>query len=583
MQRNRRLKRDKRSSSKSLELETTVIDAVKRKGEIERLKDFNERIIRCIEEGILINDVNGYITFVNPKMVEMLGYMEHELLGKHWKKIVPPAYYKKVEEEISRRPRGEKSSYEICLLSKDGKEIPVIVSATPIFEDGRYAGDLAAFTDITERKKAEEEINYMRLLDQCQSFISTKFITEKKIDRAINESLKILGETVKVNRVYLFMIRENEEVIDNTHEWCSKGTTSQIENMQGLKGETFPWWAGKLLKNEAIIVSDINKLPPEAEAERKVLETQNVRSLVVVPIYLEGELKGFIGFDDTKRKRKWKEEEVALLRTVAGILISAIRRKQAEKELKEYAENLEALVQQRTRALKESQEKLLKSQRMATIGEIAAMVGHDLRNPLTGIAGAAYYLKMHLGPKIDKKSREMLKVIEKDIEYANKIINDLLELSKEIRLELTPTTLKSIIRETLSQIEIPKNVQIRNKIHATSRRIIVDKNKIKRVFLNLIKNALDAMPNGGRLEIRSEEEEEALKITVCDTGIGIPKEMIKKIWTPFFTTKAKGLGLGLPICKRIIEAHGGTITVKSRKGKGTCFTIKIPYRMKGKK
>ena len=565
---------------KPLEIKVDTLENVQEDRKFQSLRDFSERIIRCIEEGILINNAEGYITFVNPKMAEMLGYTEQELSGKHWKEIVPCAYHKKVEEEMSKRPKGRKSSYEICLLSKNGKEIPVIVSATPIFEKEKYIGDLAAFTDITKRKKAEEKIRYMQLLDRCQSLISTKFITERNIDNAINDALKILGETVKVNRVYLYLVRENEEVVDNTHEWCSEGTTSQIENMQGLKGETFPWWTEKLLKNELIVIPDVSKLPSEANAERKLQESQGVRSLVVVPIYLEGKLQGFIGFDDTQKPRKWKGEEIALLQTVAGIIISAIKRKRTEKILEEYTENLEVLVHKRTKELRASQEKLLKAQRMATIGEIAAMVGHDLRNPLTGIAGAVYYLKMHLGPQVDRKSKEMLKIIEKDVEYSNKIINDLLDLSKEIQLELTQTSPSALVKETLSQIEAPKNVQVIN--HTQNKpKIYVDKNKMKRVFLNIVRNAFDAMPNGGRLEISCEEEDGWLKIVFCDTGVGMSKEILEKIWKPFFTTKAKGMGLGLPISKRIIEAHGGQITVKSKKGKGSCFTVKIPIGREG--
>ena len=678
-----------------------VISIEGRRRKLSFFKDFDKYIVQCIEEGILANDAEGYIIFVNPKMAQMLGYSEQELLGKHWKEIVPRAFHKKVEEETKKRPEGKKSSYEICLLSKNGKEIPVIVSAVPIIRKGRYAGDLAAFTDITERKKAEEElarqkeklntllanmpegvvienrnfeieyaneplikafgniigkkcyrvfigrdkpcpvcpikeilikekniktmryeavdrfgniyeliaspiknpdgttsilevarniteekkaeekINYMNKLDHCKSVISTKFVMEKDVDKAINDALKILGETVKVNRVYLYLIREREgvTVADNTHEWCSRGTTPQIKKMKGLKPERFPWWTKQLRENKPIVVSDVSELPPEAEAERKLQESQDVRSLVVVPIYLEGKPKGFIGFDDTEKTRKWKDEEIALLRTVAGIIISAIERKQAEKMLEEYTENLEKLVEERTRELKASQEKLLKAQRMATIGEIAAMVGHDLRNPLTGIAGAVYYLKMRLGSKLDDKSKEMLEIIEKDVEYSNKIISDLLDMSKEIVLELTEASPSLLIEEALSQIEVPKNIRVVNQTQSKPK-IRVDKDKMKRVFLNIIRNAFDAMPKGGKLEIHSEEKDCWLEITFRDTGVGMSQEVLKKIWKPFFTTKAKGMGLGLSISKRIVEAHGGCITVRSKKGKGTCFTVKIPISQK---
>ena len=272
--------------------------------------------------------------------------------------------------------------------------------------------------------------------------------------------------------------------------------------------------------------------------------------------------------------------------TVEGQLIGYVKlykdvteRKQMEKKLEEYSEHLEELVEKRTRQLKEAQEQLLKAERLAAIGEMAAMVGHDLRNPLTGIAGATYYLKTKLGPKMDKKSREMLELVEKSIGYSNKIISDLLEYSKEILLELTETTPKSIIKDALTSIKIPKNTRTSD-LTENKPKIKVDAPKIERVFVNIIKNAIAAMPKGGTLTITSKESNGNLQIAFIDTGVGMPKEVMEKIWIPLFTTKAKGMGLGLPICKRIVEAHGGDISVESIVNKETTFTVTIPIKPK---
>jgi signal transduction histidine kinase len=210
---------------------------------------------------------------------------------------------------------------------------------------------------------------------------------------------------------------------------------------------------------------------------------------------------------------------------------------------------------------------------------VAAMVGHDLRNPLTGIKGATYYLKKKLGPKMDEKTMEMMKLIEKDIEHSNEIITDLMEYSKEIRLELTETTPKSIVKDALTLVKVPENVQISDLTQGKPK-IKMDVEKMKRVFDNLIKNAVDAMPICGELTITSRESKGNVEIAFADTGIGMTKEIMGKIWTPFFTTKARGMGLGLAICKRIIEAHGGSISVESTAGKGTTFTITIPIKPK---
>jgi signal transduction histidine kinase len=218
-------------------------------------------------------------------------------------------------------------------------------------------------------------------------------------------------------------------------------------------------------------------------------------------------------------------------------------------------------------------------ERINTIGELAAMIGHDLRNPLTGITSATYYLKKKYGALMDEKGQGMLEVIEKEIEYSNKIINDLLEYSKAIKLDLKETNPKSAVTEALSHIDFPQNVQLID-LTETTPTIKIDIDKMKRVFINLIKNAIDAMPDGGKLTITSDKANDKVKIAFADTGLGISEENLKKLFGPLFTTKAKGMGLGLAICKRIVEAHGGTISVESIINKGTVFTIIIPTEPK---
>jgi len=227
------------------------------------------------------------------------------------------------------------------------------------------------------------------------------------------------------------------------------------------------------------------------------------------------------------------------------------------------------------------QKQLENAQRLAVIGELAASVGHDLRNPLTGIKGAVYYLKMKLASNMDKKSKEMLDIIESDIQYSNKIINDLLDFSRDIRLVRTKTSIKSIVEETLAKMKIPKKVKILDLTKRTPE-IFVDTGQMNRVFENITKNAIEAMPRGGQLEIKSEKANNSLKITFRDTGEGISKENMNKLGSPLFTTKAKGVGMGLAICKRLIEAHGGSISVESKERVGTCVTVTVPFDIEKK-
>src|SRR5208282_5556601 len=163
---------------------------------------------------------------------------------------------------------------------------------------------------------------------------------------------------------------------------------------------------------------------------------------------------------------------------------------------------------------------------------------------------------------IDHSTEDMLEVIDNGVQYANGIVNDLLEFSREMQLQLLPATPKSIVTQTLTDVKVPNNITIEDTT-ADAPEILVDQAKLKRVLTNLVQNAVDAMPDGGKLSIDSTNAQKEVLISIRDTGVGIPRDEMEKIWTPLYTTKAKGIGLGMAICRRIIEAHGGSISVDS--------------------
>jgi PAS domain S-box-containing protein len=254
-------------------------------------------------------------------------------------------------------------------------------------------------------------------------------------------------------------------------------------------------------------------------------------------------------------------------------------RVELQKKIEEYTHNLENIVQERTKQLKEANEELLKSQRLAAIGELAGMVGHDLRNPLTGIKNAVYYLKNKGKSCTEAHNKMMLEIIDSSIEHANRIINDLSDYSRKIHLELEERTPCLLLAEALMLVEIPDKVRFVDLTHDEPK-MMVDTEKMKRAFVNFIKNAIDAMPEGGTLEVRSRRKRGNVEFTFTDTGTGMSEEVKAKLFSPLFTTKAQGMGFGLAICKRVVEAHGGAITVKSALGKGTKFTVTLPIKPK---
>jgi PAS domain S-box-containing protein len=263
------------------------------------------------------------------------------------------------------------------------------------------------------------------------------------------------------------------------------------------------------------------------------------------------------------------------------LLHDITERKRMEEELRRHTEHLEELVIERTRELNLSQERLLQAERLAAIGKTAGMVAHDLRNPLQGMTSTLYLAKQTLkSPKAKaaekQEAAKLLETLDEEIAYMGKIVEDLQDYARPLTPDLAETSLPDLIRETFSTMKVPENVKVSIQVEKDIGNVMVDAGLMRRVLTNLTTNSIQSMPKGGRLTIRADKTRNVTVIAVEDTGVGISEEDLGKLFEPFFTTKAKGQGFGLPVCKRLVEAHGGTITAESKPGKGSTFTIKIP-------
>ncbi len=223
------------------------------------------------------------------------------------------------------------------------------------------------------------------------------------------------------------------------------------------------------------------------------------------------------------------------------------------------------------------EERLLKAERLASIGQLAGQIGHDLRNPLAGIKNGVYLVKKK-GNRINEQEREeILKVIEAAIEDSNRIVTTLIEYSSELTIEPHICTPKSLTSNALSKVRVPDYVHVQNNV-LDDKELFLDAPKIEKVFASIIQNAIESIEESGTLKICGKLEEENLEVTFTDTGIGIPQEMLTLLFTPLVTNKAKGMGMSLAICKRVVEAHGGRIAVKSTLGKGTVLMVSLPVK-----
>jgi signal transduction histidine kinase len=262
-------------------------------------------------------------------------------------------------------------------------------------------------------------------------------------------------------------------------------------------------------------------------------------------------------------------------------ICGAIRQVELEKSLRGYYEQLENEVEIRTKDLEQVQEKLIRSERLAAVGELASGVGHELRNPLNVIRNCAYLLNMAVSGTGDEEAVNTLKVLDKQIDAANKIVTDLLDFTRIKPPSQSKVDLNYIIKESLAYIAMPEHVSIKANLNGHTPQIVTDGEQINRVFTNIISNAVQAMSGPGavkpgELKIDISSDNDFVSINFKDSGCGIAEENLSKIFEPLFTTKPKGIGLGLAISRRLVEQNGGKIEVSSQVGTGTTFTVKLP-------
>ncbi len=328
--------------------------------------------------------------------------------------------------------------------------------------------------------------------------------------------------------------------------------------------------------------TELEQLPPQQLMPEKWLEQ---REKILKEVLEKG---GSVVFErEYKRKdqtvfpasvRTWRivDEEGKSIGTWS-IVRDITEQKELQQKLRQHAKNLEELVEERTKQLKEAE-------RMATIGQTAGMVGHDIRNPLQAIISDVYLLKSDLNSMPEgnakKDVEESLKGIEKNVEYINKIVLDLQDYSRTIKPEIRKVNLEDLCEEILLKSNITENIRASCHVEKDAKTINSDPEVLKRILSNLVTNAVQAMPNGGKLELRVQKEPNDTIMAVLDTGEGIPEEVKPKLFTPLFTTKSKGQGFGLVVVKRMVEALGGTIAFESEQGKGTKFTVRLPEKEK---
>jgi len=544
---------------------------------------------------IFINK-KGKVVYANKKAEEITGYKREEVCSPEFNfmTLIAPESKELIKSFLNCHMNGaDLPPYEYKLVTREGRTLDAILT-TKLITYGGEPAILGTITDITERKQMENallesERSYRNISKKLSGLMksSAALLSSTDLHERLQSILDVLCEqgwrravitlkdqNLETTDVVAAGLTKDEEESLRRHQPSGEVLRRRLSSMfeQYRLGEFYylPW-------SDPLVQEQFKHAVPSKMKKKEIVDW-NPEDLLYIPLRLPGgRIVGIMSIDDPEDGRRPTRESLAPLELFAHQAATAVENAKLIQQVKEYAQHLEEKVEERTQQLKEVQQQLLKSERLAAIGELAAMIGHDLRNPLTGIAGATYYLKTKCGSKIDNKSKEMLRIIEEDIENSNKIINDLLEYSGEMKLDLNDSNLRLIVKKALSAVKIPENVRVAN-LTGDQPKINVDADKLKRVFVNVIKNAVDAMPKGGKLTIESGESNGNLEIVFSDTGSGMSEETSRNLYKPLFTTKAKGMGFGLSICKRIVEAHDGKIYARSTIGKGSTFTVTLPIQ-----
>jgi signal transduction histidine kinase len=253
----------------------------------------------------------------------------------------------------------------------------------------------------------------------------------------------------------------------------------------------------------------------------------------------------------------------------------------AETALKQYAEHLEEMIEERTSELMETQNQLFRNERLVLLGKLAGGLGHELRNPLGVLSNAVYYLKMVV-PDPDENIKEYLDIISSEVQNAEKIVSDLLDFAREKIPEREEVVISKLISRVLAKHCPPENVIVTTNIVPDMPLLFIDPRQVSQVLQNLFTNAYQAMPEGGQLIVGSTWDGDFARIIITDTGFGITPENLKKLFEPLFSTKPRGIGLGLAISQTLVEKNGGSIEVQSVEGEGSTFSVRLPTVKDGK-
>ena len=456
------------------------------------------------------------------------------------------------------------------------KEGLVSMLSVPMCGKDRVVGVINCYTSYPHAFSKTEEEMLATVANQAAICIENSGLKETMdIDEILRLVLQGMTKNIGFDRARLYLVNEKRCLLEckmavGVDEVEIRGVTLPLDPHSSIVGRS-------IFEKRPIVIPDAKK---DSRVNPLLKEKFNLHSLVAIPLLMKEKALGVIAADHVEPGKDISKETLESVMVFAQQAALAIHNAFMVQELKSFSQQMEEKIRKTTADLRRTEAQLIRAEKLAALGQLAAGIAHEIRNPLTSINILIHSLKE--GTPDPSSRDEDLRVIFEEIERINEIVDQFLRFAKPAPPLLGKAEILPVIEETLQllrpQIE-KQGISVRKSFRSLPP-LTIDREQMKQVILNLLMNAIQAMPGGGQLRLDGmvSDHDQWIQLTIQDSGIGISREDMNRLFDPFFSTKEAGMGLGLSIAHRIIDLHHGRIEVESRPGNGTLFTIWLPIR-----